>query len=350
MNFIKSYQKTLYICFVVFALVFVAGLSFSDDMDQGLLKKTQQLFSPLPKVMESAQNPVTPEKIKLGKMLFFESRISIDGTVSCSKCHPFSLYAADGLKTAVGNNCKPNPRNTPTVLNAASQISQHWIGNRASVEDQAKQAVVGPAAFGMVKYEDVENRLKRYSAYVALFKGAFPDDKDPVTVDNFAKAIGAFERILVTPAPFDAYLKGDNKALTAGQKQGLKLFIDSGCGVCHSGTYLGGQMYKKFGIIEPYWTYTKSEKIDEGRFAITKNEADKYVFKVPILRNVAKTPPYFHDGSVESLASSVIIMGKVQLGRDINEKQAAQIVEFLRSLTGEIPKDLLEVPVLPTLD
>jgi cytochrome c peroxidase len=346
----KSYERAGFAICTVLVLTFLAGLSFSDDMDQGLLRKAQQLFSPLPAVMESAQNPVTPEKAKLGKMLFYESRISIDGTVSCAKCHPISLYAADGLKTSVGNNCKISARNAPTVFNAAIQISQHWVGNRMSVEDQAKQSVIGPPAFGMVKYEDVETRLKQYKEYVSLFKAAFPGDKDPVTVDNFAKAVGAFERTLVTPSPFDSYLKGENMALTTAQKQGLKLFIEMGCGGCHSGTYVGGQMYQKFGMVEPYWKYTKSEKIDEGRFAITKNEADKYVFKVPVLRNVAKTPPYFHDGSIETLESAVVIMAKVQLGKDITGEQAAGITEFLKSLTGKIPKEVLTVPILPTIE
>jgi cytochrome c peroxidase len=350
MSITKNHYRTGVILFAVFAMAFIAVAAFSDDMDQGLLSKAQQSFGPLPKLMESDQNPVTPEKVRLGKTLFYETRISIDGTVSCVRCHPFSLYGADGLRVSIGNHDKVNPRNAPTVLNAASQISAHWIGNRASVEDQAKQSVIGPPAFGMIKYEDVENRLKKYKEYVELFKKAFPVDKEPVTVDNFAKAIGAFERTLVTPSPFDSYLNGKKTALTIGQKMGLKQFIDMGCGGCHSGTYLGGQMYQKFGIVEPYWKYTKSEKIDEGRFVVTKKEADKYVFKVPVLRNVAKTLPYFHDGSVDSLATAIIIMGKVQLGKDITASQADSIVAFMKSLTGEMPKDALTAPVLPALN
>ncbi len=343
-------QFALRLILIMTALSLVAGLSYGEDMDGALFKQAQKLFSPLPKVMESDQNPVTPEKVKLGKMLFYESRISIDRTVSCAKCHPISFYGADGLRTAVGNHCKANPRNSPTVFNAASQISQHWIGNRMSVEDQAKQSVIGPPAFGMVKYEDVEKRLKEYEGYVVLFKEAFPADKEPVTVDNFAKAIGAFERTLLTPSPFDSYLKGNEKALTAGQKKGLKTFIEAGCTGCHSGTYVGGQMYQKFGLVEAYWKYTKSEKVDEGRYAVTKSEADKYVFKVPILRNVEKTLPYFHDGSVDTLEAAVTIMAKVQLGRDVSRKQAAEMAEFLKSLTGKISEDAITVPLLPSLE
>ena len=343
-------QRILKMLCMVVALMISAGISFAENPDIVLLKQAQQLFSPLPKVMESDQNPITPEKVRLGKILFYEQRISIDGVISCAKCHPISLYAADGLRTSVGNNCKTIPRNVPTVFNAATQISQHWIGNRASVEDQAKQSVIGPPAFGMAKYEDVEKKLKEYKAYVSMFKDAFPADKDPVTVDNFAKAIGAFERTLLTPSPFDSYLEGNEKALTASQKKGLKTFIDNGCAGCHSSAYVGGQMYRKFGIIDSYWKYTKSEKIDEGRYAVTKSEADKYVFKVPVLRNVEKTPPYFHDGSVYTMAEAVTIMAKVQLGREISSQQAGEIAEFMKSLTGEIPDDILKVPLLPSVE
>jgi cytochrome c peroxidase len=341
-------RKALRILPVVLCLLCLAGLAYGEDMDETFQKQAQQIFSPLPKVMESDQNPVTPEKVKLGKILFYESRISIDGVVSCAKCHPISLYAADGLRTSIGNSCKVLPRNAPTVFNAAGQISQHWSGNRTSVEDQAKQSVIGPPAFGMVKYEDVEKRLKEFKDYVALFKEAFPADKEPVTVDNFAKAVGAFERTLLTPSPFDSYLRGDEKALTAGQKKGLKTFIETGCMSCHSGTYVGGQMYQKFGILEPYWKYTKSAKIDEGRYEATKSEADKYFFKVPILRNVEKTAPYFHDGSVDTLKGAISIMAKVQLGRDITDRQLAEIADFLKSLTGKIPDDVMTVPLLPS--
>lgn len=333
----------------VFA-VFLGSLSSGADSDSETMKRAQQFFHPLPKIMDSDQNPVTSEKVRLGKLLFYESRISIDGTVNCAKCHPVSLYAADGLRKSIGNNCKVNPRNAPTLFNAADQISEHWIGNRTSVEDQAKQSVIGPPAFGMVKYEDVEKKLKEYKEYVSLFKEAFPADKDPVTVDNFAKAIGAFERTLVTPSPFDSYLKGDVNALTQQQTLGLKTFMDAGCVGCHSGTYIGGQMYQKFGITEPYWKYTKSEKIDSGRYDFTKSESDKYVFKVPVLRNVEKTGPYFHDGSVNALEQAVVIMAKIQIGKDLTVQQVGEISDFLKSLTGEIPESALTIPLLPTME
>lgn len=339
-------EKRAWLLTLLILLLVISHVAFADS-DDTLIKRATQILGPLPASMQSEQNPITTEKVKLGKMLFYEPRISVDGTVSCSKCHPIALYGADGLSKSVGHNCKENPRNDPTVFNAASQISEHWIGNRTSVEDQAKQSVIGPPAFGMPSYESVEKVLRSYKEYGTLFKMAFPSDKEPVTVDNFAKAIGAFERTLITPAPFDAFLKGDKDAMTAQQKRGLGTFIDQGCVGCHFSPYVGGQMYQKFGIFEPYEKYTKSEKVDEGRYAVTKNESDKYVFKVPVLRNVAMTPPYFHDGSVDKLADAVWIMGKIQLGKDLPKEQVQDIEVFLHALTGKIPEDAMTIPILP---
>jgi cytochrome c peroxidase len=345
---VKNRYRIKVILFI-FVLSF-AGISLASNGDEDLLKQVKQIFGPLPQVMLSEKNPITPEKVKLGKMLFYETRISVDGTVSCARCHPIGLYATDGLKKPIGNNCKVNPRNAPTVFNAAGQISAHWIGNRADVEDQAKQSVIGPPSFGMPSYEAVEKKLKEIKGYVQLFKEAFPAETDPVTVDNFAKAIGAFERTLVTPSHFDSFLKGDIAALNEQEKRGLRTYMEAGCIMCHFGPYVGGQTYQEFGIFELYWKYTKSEPIDEGRYVVTKKEADKYVFKVPIHRNVAKTSPYFHDGSVDKLEDAVWIMGKIQLGKDLSKSQVEEIVTFLESLTGKIPEDALKIPLLPSMD
>jgi cytochrome c peroxidase len=337
---------------LLFSFVMVlalAGSAVAGSDDKELMARANQIFGPLPQSMPSDQNPITPAKVKLGKILYYESRISVDGTVSCAKCHPMSLYAEDGIRKAKGNNCKDNPRNSPTILNAAAQISAHWIGNRTGVEDQAKQALIGPPSFGMPSYEAVEKILRGIKGYVILFQEAFPDEKEPVTVDNFAKAVGAFERTLITPAPFDDFMKGNAGALTEQQKRGLQTLLDTGCMTCHFSPYLGGQMYQKFGILEPYWNYTKSEKVDDGRFAVTKNEADKYVFKVPVLRNVAMTPPYFHDGSVDKLDRAIWIMAKIQLGKELSKQQVEDIDAFLNSLTGKMSEDIVTVPVLPAL-
>jgi cytochrome c peroxidase len=335
---------------ILISTLFLSGISFSSNEDENLLKQANKSFGPLPQAMVSDKNPITPEKVQLGKMLFYETRISVDGTVSCSRCHPISLYAADGLRKSIGNNCKVNPRNAPTVFNAAGQISEHWIGNRTDVEDQAKQAVIGPPSFGMPSYEAVEKKLKEIKGYAVLFEKAFPGEKDPINVDNFAKAVGAFERTLIVPSRFDAFVKGDQAALMDNQKRGLKTFIETGCITCHSSAYVGGQMYQKFGVFEPYWKYTKSKDVDEGRYAVTNNESDKYVFKVPMLRNVEMTSPYFHDGSVDRLHDAVWIMGKIQLGKDLDKSRVEEMVTFLNALTGEIPEDALKVPLLPSMD
>ena len=347
---VKLFKENRSWLLILLMLLLVIANTALADSDDALITRASQILGPLPASMPSEENPITPEKVKLGKMLFYEQRISVDGTVSCAKCHPIALYAADGLKKSIGNHCKENPRNDPTVFNAASQISEHWIGNRTSVEDQAKQAIIGPPSFGMPSYESAEKVLRAYKEYETLFKAAFPSDKEPVTIDNFAKAIGAFERTLITPAPFDAFLKGDKGAMTLQQKKGLGTFIDQGCVGCHFSPYVGGQMYQKFGMFEPYEKCTKSEKVDEGRYAVTKNESDKYVFKVPVLRNVAMTAPYFHDGSVDKLSDAVWIMGKIQLGKDLTKEQVQDIAAFLHTLTGEIPEDVKTIPVLPSLE
>jgi cytochrome c peroxidase len=332
---------------LILVLFSFARLALAHNRDGDLLKQAQEIFGPLPQVVFSEHNPVTPAKATLGKALFYETRISVDGTVSCVRCHPFSLYGADGLRKSIGHDAQRNPRNAPTVLNAAGQISAHWIGNRKDVEDQAKQSVLGPASFGMPSYEAVERILRDIPGYESLFRRAFPREKEPVNIENFAKAVGAFERTLVTPSPFDAFMNGDQTALTDLQKTGLKTFIETGCVICHAGAYVGGQMYEKFGVLEPYWRYTKSPEMEEGRYAVTKNEGDKYVFKVPGLRNVEMTSPYFHDGSVVPLSEAVRIMGQLQLGKILGGQQVEEIIVFLKSLTGRIPEEALRVPLLP---
>jgi len=326
-----------------------------------VLSQARQVFGPpLPQVISSPTNPVTSEKVRLGKMLFYETRIATDGVVSCAKCHPFERYAADHLKTSIGNDCKKTPRNAPTILNAAGHISSHWSGNRKDVEDQASQALARPGPFGAATYQQAESALAAISGYLPLFQAAFPGDKDPITAQNFGAAVGAFERTLVTPSPFDEYLTGGKKPgqaqqggnagqhrMSQNQLDGLKTFLETGCTGCHNGTYIGGQMYQRFGMVEPYWHYTNGESTDVGRYDVTKQESDRYVFKVPSLRNVEKTAPYFHDGSVANLTDAVWIMGKVQLGKDLAEPEKQKIAAFLASLTGALPDDALKLPILP---
>ncbi|MEZ0323697.1 MAG: cytochrome c peroxidase [Hydrogenothermaceae bacterium] len=327
-------------------LVFTGSVFSKNDTDKELLDKARQFFSPLPKSFPSEGNPITPQKVELGRLLFFERRLSVNDMISCSTCHAIEYYYSSPAAKQMGA-LKLQPRHAPTVLNAAGQFVQHWIGNRKDVEDQAFQSLTGPAALGNPSNEKVEEKLKSIPQYVELFRKAFPDDKEPITAENIAKAIGAFERTLVTPSRFDEFLNGNTKILTKEEKKGLKLFIEVGCVACHNGSLLGGNMYQKFGIYEPYWKYTKSESIDEGRYAVTNKEEDRYVFKVPPLRNVAMTPPYFHDGSVKTLEEAVWIMGKVELGKELGKEEIFYITEFLKSLTGGMPKEVRKPPILP---
>jgi cytochrome c peroxidase len=312
-----------------------------------LMTQAQQTFGVLPEDMATPEFPVTGERVELGHKLFFDPRMSDDGTVSCSRCHLPALYGTDGLPKPLGAHDRINPRNAPTILNAALQFKAHWRGDRANVEDQAKQALIGPPSFGNADYAAAMAKLKAIPGYAELFEKAFPGESDPVTPDNWGKAIGAYERTLVTPSRFDEYLRGDANALSSNEQNGLRLFMESGCIACHNGPGIGGGMFQKFGVREDYWKETGVSEPDKGRFDVTKDPADLYVFKVPSLRNVAQTPPYFHDGSVDSLPEAVRIMAKVQLDKTLTDGEIADLTAFLASLTGKLPDDLVAAPVLP---
>jgi cytochrome c peroxidase len=334
------------IALIILAIILLPG-EYAWAVDQALIAQAQALFKPLPAEMSSPENPITPEKVALGRLLFFETRVSVDGTVSCSRCHQTSLYGTDALPKAIGAEGRLNPRNAPTVLNAALQFVAHWRGDRKSVEDQATQALVGPPSFGNPNYESAMAKLRAIPGYPALFAKAFPAEGNPVTPDTWGKAIGAYERTLVTPSPFDAYLAGDGNALSPAAEAGLREFVQTGCTTCHNGVGIGGGLFQKFGLLEDYWKATGSMQIDKGRFDVTQNAADMYVFKVASLRNVAMTPPYFHDGSVATLPEAVRVMARVQLGRTLTEAQVNGIVAFLESLTGKLPASFTDVPELP---
>jgi cytochrome c peroxidase len=318
----------------------------SAEDDVKLLKDAKASFEPLPKDMATTEFPVTPERVALGRMLFFDPRISVDGTGSCMKCHQPSLYGTDALPKSRGVRDQEVPRNAPTILNTTLQISIHWDGVFENAEAQASRALLGPA-FGNSSHAVAMGKVKEIPGYLEHFKKAFPDQKDPINESNWGKAIGAYERTLVTPSLFDDYLSGKPDALTAAERRGLRVFIDTGCSDCHSGKGLGGSEYKKFGVVDDYWIETKSADKDKGRFNVTKKEDDMYVFKVPILRNVAMTAPYFHDGSVKTLPEAVQVMAKVQVGTTLSDDDKNAVVAFLGSLTGKVPESFANAPVLP---
>src|SRR5215472_904814 len=331
------------------AALIVSAAMLADDA--ALLAEARQVFQPLPfqplpKDMGTADAPVTKERVMLGRMLFFDPRLTADGNVSCATCHLPALYGTDARPTSIGVKQRPHPRNAPTILNAALAFVNHWRGDRGSLEDQAEQALKSPITSGLEE-RDVVDRLGHIGGYASLFEAAFQKDQHPITVKTMAVAIAAYERTLVTPSRFDAYLAGDVAALSPAARAGLQTFIKTGCAACHSGVGIGGGMYQKFGILEDYWTATGSQTIDKGRADVTKDPADLYVFRVPSLRNVAMTAPYFHDGSVARLPDAVRVMARVQLGVTLGEAETSDIVTFLESLTGELPANFTTVPTLP---
>ncbi|WP_457617889.1 cytochrome-c peroxidase, partial [Lutibacter sp.] len=289
---------------------------------------------------ESKSNPLTKEKVALGKKLFLDKRLSKDNTQSCNTCHNLKTYGVDNLSTSPGNNGGFGTRNSPTVFNAALHVAQFWDGREPDVEAQAGGPILNPVEMAMPSEKVVVERLSKIDEYNKLFANVFPNEKNPITYKNIQKAIGAFERTLITPSRFDDFIKGDLSALTTEEKEGLQLFIDKGCVACHSGNAIGGNVFQKFGVYDDYWKYTKSKKIDNGKFDVTKNENDKYIFKSPSLRNIEKTYPYFHDGSVKDLKEAVSIMAKIQLNKDLSEKELNALVVFLNSLTAKTPETI----------
>ncbi len=316
------------------------------DDDAKLLKDAQANFQPLPKDAAADKFPVSPDRVSLGRMLFFDPRISVDGTGSCLKCHQPALYGADALPKSRGVRDQEVPRNAPTVLNAALQFKIHWDGVFENAEAQASTALLGPG-FGNSSHAVAMERIKAIPGYPELFRKAFPDQADAVTAENWGKAVGAYERTLLTPSRFDDYLRGKSDALSAAERRGLRTFIDQGCIECHNGAGVGGGAFKKFGVVDDYWKATRSPEVDKGRFNVTKDSADLYVFKVPTLRNVAMTAPFFHDGSVATLPEAVRVMGTVQVGADLSDDETKAIVAFLGSLTGALPENFAKAPILP---
>jgi cytochrome c peroxidase len=296
-------------------------------------------FKPLPKEMTAPGVELTEARVQLGRRLYFDTRFSKNQDLSCNSCHLLDKAGVDGLPTSKGHKGQFGGRNAPTVLNAAGHFVQFWDGRAKDVEEQAKGPILNPIEMAMPGESQVLAVLRSIPAYADEFKAAFPGEADPITYDNVAKAIGAFERRLVTPSRFDAYLKGDKAALSDAEKQGLITFTQAGCTTCHAGPYLGGHMYQIAGLVRP-WPNQK----DLGRYEVTRDESHKMMFKVPSLRNVTRTGPYFHDGSVASLKQAVTMMGAHQLGKDLSESEVDAIVAFLGALEGDPPAELAAAP------
>jgi len=289
--------------------------------------------------------PISPAKVQnpamveLGKKLFFDPRLSKSGFISCNSCHNLSMGGSDNLKSSIGHNWSKGPINSPTVLNSTLNVAQFWDGRAKDLQAQAAGPIANPGEMAFT-HELAIGMLQSIPGYVAEFKQVFKSDK--VDMDKVTKAIAAFEDTLVTPnSRFDKWLKGDNKALSANEQAGYKLFKETGCTACHNGPAVGGNSFQKMGVVEPY----KASSPAEGRSAVTGKDADRFNFKVPTLRNVEMTYPYFHDGAANTLTEAVDVMGRLQLGKKYSKDENAKILAFLKTLTGDQPTFAL--PILP---
>ena len=289
--------------------------------------------------------PIAPAKItnpamvELGKKLYFDPRLSKSGFISCNSCHNLSMGGSDNLKSSIGHNWQKGPINSPTVLNSSLNLAQFWDGRAKDLKAQAGGPIANPGEMAFT-HELAVAVLQSIPGYVAEFRQVFGSDK--VDIDRIMQAIAAFEETLATPnSRFDQWLKGNRKALSKSELEGYALFKDSGCVACHNGSAVGGNSFQKMGVVEPY----KASSPAEGRVAVTGKDADRFSFKVPTLRNVELTYPYFHDGAADTLSEAVDTMGRVQLGRKFSPEENAKIVAFLKTLTGEQPS--IRLPLLP---
>lgn len=331
-----------YLQLLMVAFLLLSGPVFAAEE---LMKAAQAQFKPIPENPPALPgNPATPQKLQLGKMLYFDPRLSASHAISCNSCHNVGLGGVDAQETSIGHHWQRGGRNAPTVFNAVFNIAQFWDGRAKDLEAQAGGPMVNPIEMASPTAH-VAEQLAATPGYVTAFRAAFPGSTNPVTLENAQRAIAVFEATLITPnAPFDKYLKGDAAALTSTQKSGLKLFIDKGCAACHNGINVGGGRYAPFGVVEkPGASFLPPE--DKGRFMVTKTVSDEYVYKVPTLRNIALTAPYFHAGNCWDLRQAVAVMGTSQLGVQLTEDEINRITAFLDTLTGDQPA--IVYPTLP---
>ena len=316
--------------------------------DKALLERAQATFKPLPDLAEMQKvRPFTEEQVKLGQQLWYENRLSKGNTASCNSCHNLATAGVDNMPTSAGHKSQFGARNPPTALNAALLGSQFWDGRAADVEEQAGGPLLNPVEMANATEADAAAKIAGIPEYQEKFKAAFPED-GAVSFKNITTALGAFERTLLTPTRWDDYLKGNVSALSEQERKGVRAFMDNGCIACHSGVNLGGSMFQKFGLVDgPYWKHIDDPKHDKGRADVTKKAEDEFFFRVPGLRNVERTYPYFHNGSVWELDKAVNIMAKAQLGKTLAPEDTENIVAFLKALSGNVPESARTMPELP---
>lgn len=296
---------------------------------------TKEPISPI-----KAAKVTNPAVVEIGKKLFFDPRLSKSGFISCNSCHNLSMGGSDNLKTSIGHNWQQGPINSPTVLNSSMNVAQFWDGRAKDLKAQAGGPIANPGEMAFT-HELAIDMLASIPAYRADFKKAFK--KEPISIEQVTQAIAAFEETLVTPnSRFDKWLQGNKKALTKDEIAGYQLFKSSGCVACHNGAAVGGNSFQKMGVVQ---AYKEADGSPIGRSAVTGKAVDRFTFKVPTLRNVELTYPYFHDGEADTLTQAVDIMGRLQLARKFSDQENAQIVAFLKTLTGDQPK--FAMPILP---
>ena len=287
----------------------------------------------------TAAKVANPAMVELGKKLFFDPRLSRSGFISCNSCHNLSMGGTDNIKTSIGHNWQRGPINSPTVLNSSMNVAQFWDGRAKDLQEQAGGPIANPGEMAFT-HELAIDVLASIPAYRSEFRQVFGQDK--LTIEQVTRAIAAFEEVLVTPGSrFDQWLMGKKSALTKDELAGYQLFKSSGCIACHNGPAVGGNTFQKMGVVEPY----KTAMTAQGRSDVTGKDADRFNFKVPTLRNVELTYPYFHDGEAATLTQAVDVMGRLQLGRTFTPDENAKLVAFLKTLTGKQPH--LVLPILP---
>lgn len=299
-------------------------------------------FEPPQMVAERASAPQDPSRVALGRLLFHDPRLSKGREVSCNSCHVLTRFGIDGKATSTFQGEQGGRRNVPSVFNAATHVAQFWDGRALTVETQASQAITNPVEMAMPNEEAVVDALSHVPQYVQMFHAAFPADQQPISLRNAGEAIGAFERGLVTKSRWDSFIAGDHAALTAREKQGFDVFMQRGCIVCHAGPQVGGTSLQRVGAVYPW-----PNQADKGRLEVTHFELDRMVFKVPSLKNIAETGPYFHDGSTSSLETAIRLMAFHQLGIELTENEVYAIADWMRSMTGEPDAAYLVDPQLP---
>lgn len=278
-------------------------------------------------------------QVELGKKLFFDPRLSKSGFISCNSCHNLSTGGVDNLVTSIGHGWHQGPINSPTVLNSSYNIAQFWDGRAKDLQEQAGGPIANPGEMAF-DHSLAVSVLESIPGYVDEFRQTFGSSQ--IDIDRITAAIAEFERSLVTPnSRFDQWLTGDTAAIDASEKEGYELFKSVGCASCHYGPAVGGETFMKMGLVKPYVTDNPAQ----GRIAVSGNEGDRYSFKVPTLRNVEQTYPYFHDGAVSDLEQAVDLMAEIQLGQDLSDSEIGKISAFLRTLTGELPA--ITLPQLP---